>query len=146
MSTTTCEKCGTANPGNVKFCKQCGNQLPQTAVPPTPAYQPPVGRPPAAAAPVPPTQKRYGALRAISGFCKLMGYIFAGLNLLGVLGGFYWMFSESFLQGIGLIIGALVAATLAYIFWNIIAESIAVLLDIEENTRRTANFLSARNS
>lgn len=23
----TCEKCGTANPGNVKFCKQCGNQL-----------------------------------------------------------------------------------------------------------------------
>lgn len=149
MSLLTCEKCGTPNPGNVKFCKQCGNQLTfgsadSAAYTPEPPKINPAARAPisiAGSSAAAQSGKRYGALRGIAGFCRLMGFIFVGLQGLGALYGIYVLFANSFLSGLGIIIGAAIGAGIAYIFWNIIAESISVLLDIEENTRQTASLL-----
>jgi hypothetical protein len=42
------------------------------------------------------------------------------------------------------LIGALIWAGIVYIFWRVIGEGISVLLDIEENTRRTAVLLQQK--
>jgi hypothetical protein len=152
MNSLTCEKCGTANPSNVKFCKQCGNQLTlgsadsSTFAPEPPKVNPAARAPISIAGSSTAAQNgtRYGALRGIAGFCRLMGFIFVGLNGLVALYGIYALFANSFLSGLATIVGAAIGAGIAYIFWNIIAESISVLLDIEENTRRSAELLAER--
>jgi hypothetical protein len=70
-----------------------------------------------------------------------LSYVFAGLAGLQALFGLFVLISDSFLTGLGLIVGAAIWGGVAYIFWQIVAESISVLLDIEANTRRAAVLL-----
>jgi len=60
-----------------------------------------------------------------------------GLAVLGAIGGFI-LLSDSVLTRLGALLGAFVWGAITYIFWQIIAESISVLLDIEVNTRQAA--------
>ena len=202
MSTIVCESCGTVNPDNVKFCKQCGTRLiankPQN-VPATmeaapsgnqvctkcgyvnPAgathceqchvnlsviWDPAVldeearknlerqrqqGVMQAAAVNWPPRQKpgarlpvlenRYGTLRSIAALCRIIGYVFGGLGVISGLIGFIMNLSNSFLRATGTLLGALAGAVIVFVFWVIIAESISVILDIEENTRKSTVLL-----
>ena len=143
MATIICNNCGTENPDNVKFCKQCGNQLPVTAAS-TPAFSP---APAAAGQPTGAIEKRYGALRGIASLCYILAIVFAVLSFLIGMGSFLTLSRSIFglfggggglLGTLGALIGSLASAAITYIFWRVIGESIMVLLDIEENTRRTA--------
>lgn len=147
----TCEKCGTSNPGNVKFCKQCGNQLILNAAT-TAAFEQERPKKDFSRAPIsairssaaPPVGLRYGTLRSIAAICRIIGYALGGLGVLtGVLGAISRL-SDSFLLAIGVLLGSLLGAAVVFVFWLIIAESISVILDIEENTRKTAVLLQQR--
>jgi len=141
MATIICESCGTENPDSVKFCKQCGARL-AAAPAPAMAASTVYSTPPGAAAN--PFEKRYGALRGIAALCKTLAVIFAILSLLGGIGyGFFFgdMIGARMTGAfIGLIL-AFISATITYLFWRVIGESISVMLDIEENTRRSAALL-----
>jgi hypothetical protein len=136
MATVICSNCETENPDTVKFCKQCGNSL-ATATIVTPvspvAYD--------AARPVAPPEKRYSALRGIAALCKTLAIVFAALAVLTGILTFIGLAGDSFFAAVGGLIGALISAAVVYIFWRVIGESISVLLDIEENTRRSADRL-----
>lgn len=143
MATIICDNCGTENPDNVKFCKQCGNRLPVT-VAAAPTYSSVAA---AASQPAGSIEKRYGALRGIANLCYILAIVFAVLSFVGGMGSY--LFVSAFISGmlgsgggffslIGTLIVSLVSAAITYIFWRVIGESIMVLLDIEENTRRVA--------
>lgn len=149
MATVICENCGTENPDNVKFCKQCGTRLLTTVEPAVaaaaPAMATPAGWATAASQSAGPFEKRYGALRGIAALCKILAIVFAVLT---VLSGLLSSSVYGDLLGIGGLLGgiiglivSLIPAAIVYIFWRVIGESISVQLDIEENTRRTAIFL-----
>ena len=143
MATIICDNCGTENPDNVKFCKQCGNQLPVT-VAAAPAFSPAAAT---AGQPAGAIENRYGALRGIANLCYILAIVFAVLSFLGGLGSYFFVsefisgmlgIGGGFLSLIGTLIASLVSAAITYIFWRVIGESIMVLLDIEENTRQAA--------
>lgn len=103
-----CEKCGTSNPGNVKFCKQCGNQLIFSATPTSPDESPkkpdPGSRRPIFVAG--PSSgglegQRYSTLRSIAAICRLFGYVFGGLGVISGLIGALVRLSDSFFTAMG---------------------------------------------
>jgi hypothetical protein len=153
MNTIICESCGTENPDNVKFCKQCGSKL-AAAIPtyapvlnepsPTQEKPAPTWTTPVAAPSNPSIERRYGALRSIAALCRIIAYVFGGLGIIGGLVAFIIGLSDSFFAATAALIGGLISALLVFVFWLIIAESISVILDIEENTRRTAVLLKER--
>lgn len=136
MSNVTCENCGTINPDNVKFCKQCGNRLPETMVV-EPAVVPDSYSfaPPAVGNVV--MEKRYGALRGIASFLRILGIILAVLTVLGGVVSFF-VSGRDFIIGVGALIVSLISALLTYLLFLVMSEIISVQLDIEENTRRMA--------
>lgn len=141
MNTVMCENCGTVNPDNVKFCKQCGNRLPVT-MPVSSGDMPTMFSPdqPAAAQ----LERRYGALRGIAAFLKTLGIILGVLTLAGGALSFLILVGDSFFLAIGSLIGAVISALLTYLLFLVMSEIISVQLDIEENTRRTAALLEQR--
>lgn len=160
-SVVICDNCGTENAPNVRFCKQCGTKMAEPVAsaiaeqpaqpawtatssgPSTPSWPSTPSTPVRATAPNL-AEKRYGALRGIAALCRLLGYISAGFTILGGL--FYFLILTRDLFGFGALLLALIVAAVQYIAWRIVAESISVLLDIEENTRLTAHLLSERLS
>lgn len=144
-----CDNCGTENAPNVRFCKQCGTKMAEpvasavAAQPAQPAWTATPSSPATPSrAPVPNlAEKRYGALRGIASLCRILGYVAAGLT---IIGGLIYFLLDLGLFGFGALLLALIVAAVQYITWRIVAESISVLLDIEENTRLTARFLSER--
>lgn len=151
MNTIQCQNCGAENVGTVNFCKQCGSKLERVATAvtdPPPPDVPPVTPPRMGGMPVAPSsvrvESKFAALRGIAAFCRLLAYIFAGLAVLGGVGGFFVGLADSFFTALGLLVGSLIWAGVIYIFWRVIGESISVLLDIEENTRRTATIIEQR--
>lgn len=154
VDTISCENCGTENVSGVKFCKQCGNKLersdqtavagqssaPATAKERSGSFTSTAQRTTPVSHSTVRAENKYTALRGIARLCRTLSWIFVGLASLIALGGLVAMF-DSFLAGVGTIIGAAVWGAVAYIFWQIVAESISVLLDIEANTRRTAALL-----
>lgn len=132
--------------------------------PPTPAYTPPPSRPPVAplpAAPAPapaytPGAGSYGggqpaapmvepaagghrfvAMRTIAGLANILAWISL---VLGILGGLFWIFTAGFgfislLMGL---IGGAIVGGLGWVYWRLLGEGIWVILDIADNTRRTA--------
>lgn len=148
-----CPKCGEANMEKSNFCQNCGELLAldaeAEAAAPAQSFQstsagpePFVTRQSYSPAPGPaaanvPAKRDYSALRGVAALCKLISWIFVGLAILQVIGGFIVLF-DSFLTGMAVIMGAVVFGAVGYVFWRIIAESILVILDIESNTRATA--------
>jgi hypothetical protein len=164
MNTKTCPNCGDDNYGNVRYCKKCGTRLAQegesapesrriehqakAATASLAAINPPAGpltavKPPPAYSPSPHAANDYATLRGIAGLCRGLSWIAVALAALQTLGGLLTM-AESFFLGLSIVITAVVGGTLLYIFLQVLAESISVLLDIEANTRRAANLLEQR--
>lgn len=141
MNTVMCENCGTVNPDNVKFCKQCGNRLPVTT-PMSSAEIPSMysSDQPAAFQ----MERRYGALRGIAAFLKTLGIILAVLTLAAGAIYFFLLVDSSFFIALASLIGAVISALLTYLLFLVMSEIISVQLDIEENTRRTAALLEQR--
>ncbi|GIK57935.1 MAG: DUF4282 domain-containing protein [Chloroflexi bacterium] len=149
MPTIQCQNCGAENVGTVNFCKQCGSKLERPSAP-TPSPEPKAfaaDLPASGTAVAPPPvriENKFAALHGIASLCRLLAYIFAGLAVLGGIVAFFIALSDSFFAAVGALIGALIWATITYILWRVIGESISVLLDIEENTRRAATILEQR--
>lgn len=91
-----------------------------------------------------PLDSRYSTLRSIAALCRIIGYVFSGLGVLSGLFGAIIRLSDSFWMAIGVLIASLMGAVIVFVFWLIIAESISVILDIEENTRKTAVLLQGQ--
>lgn len=141
MASLTCENCGTVNPDNVKFCKQCGNRLPVT----TPMSSAEIPSMYSSDQPVAfQMERRYGALRGIAAFLKTLGIILAVLTLAGGAIYFFLLVDDSFFIALVSLIGAVISALLTYLLFLVMSEIISVQLDIEENTRRTAALLEQR--
>lgn len=144
MATIICENCGTENPDNVKFCKQCGNKLPIT-VPAAPAQAPPPvsgGQPAAAGVQMEP---RYKALRGIASLLRTIGFVLAIITIGGGFISFSIISNDSLLVALGSLILSVISGLLTYLFFLVMSELVSVQLDIEENTRRTAYFLEQRS-
>lgn len=150
MNTIQCQNCGAENVGTVNFCKQCGSKLERPSAPDMPpgpeGFKATPGIQASGTTVAQPLriEHKFAALRGIASFCRLLAYIFAGLTALGGIGGFLVGLTDSFFTALGVLVGSLIWAGIVYIFWRVIGESISVLLDIEENTRRTATILEQR--
>jgi hypothetical protein len=136
MSTIYCNSCGTENLDSMKFCKQCGSKLTASESGDSTVQTFSGARTAVSASPVR-IEVKYKALRTIASLCRFLSYLFVGLAVLGAIGGFI-LLSDSVLTRLGALLGAFVWGAITYIFWQIIAESISVLLDIEVNTRQAA--------
>lgn len=84
----------------------------------------------------------YAELRRIASFCQLISYVAAGIGILLGLGALFGADSAATRLG-GLLLGAIIGAA-GYIIWQIIGASVSVILDVEANTRRTAQILEDR--
>jgi hypothetical protein len=149
MTATTvvsCPKCGRENGEGAAFCLHCGTPLARQGES-TGGSLPSFGAARPAnllQAAMAPPKSPYAALRNIASLCRLLGWAFVGLAALQAIAGLIVLFS-SFLSGLGVILAAAIMGAIGYVFWNMIAESISVILDIEANTRRTAELLAQRN-
>ncbi|MEA4813108.1 MAG: hypothetical protein VB108_11160 [Anaerolineaceae bacterium] len=158
MMSKVCPKCGMMNADDRVVCTNCGIVLPaaapaQTIPNPTQAYapQPPVQPAPAAPYPSAPIQpkKRYGVLRTVSGIFNILAWLgLIGGVALGLLGSIFGMgeiFRDSVGFGIMGVIFGVIAGVILGLFWFMMfkysAEMIHLAIDLEENTRRTAEFL-----
>ena len=155
----TCPKCGTSNADERVICTNCGQVLPVAAAPipaPTGAYAPQGGSP--APAPLPVSQpaplmpaKRYGVLRTVSGIFNGLAWVGLVFGILtGIVGGLMGFGAATGLQGeagmgfLGGFVG-LLGGMIMGLFWfaafKVYAEMIKLAIDVEENTRRTAELL-----
>ena len=85
---------------------------------------------------------RYVAMRTIAGLCNVLAIISL---ILGFLGGLVWgyILGSNLLGGgifgaIGGLIAGAIAGGLGWIYWRLLGEGIWVILEIADNTRRTA--------
>lgn len=142
MATIICENCGTENPDNVKFCKQCGNKLPITvsaASTQSPSF---LGEQRVAAGVQ--MESRYKVLRGIASLLRTIGIALATITIVGGVISFIFLSGESLLVAFGSLILSAISALLTYLFYTVMSELVSVQLDIEENTRRTAFLLEQR--
>ncbi len=83
-------------------------------------------------------EKRYGALRFIAGFLQIIGYIVIGLGVLGAIGSLFVGFADGdLLLGIGAMLATLLSTAILSLSIIASANSIKIIIDMEENTRRT---------
>ncbi|HNB52887.1 MAG TPA: hypothetical protein PK530_13140 [Anaerolineales bacterium] len=83
----------------------------------------------------------YPALIRVAGLCAALSKVAIGISALVILGGLRAFFTEDYLFGISLIFAALFMGGLSYVGLNVIAEGIYVVIDLEHNTRRSAELL-----
>ncbi len=83
-------------------------------------------------------ERRYGALRFVSGLMKVIGAISIIVGILGLASVIYYVSSRHDYTGMGANLIWTIAPILSGIFWWAIAELIHVFIDIEYNTRRWA--------
>lgn len=157
-----CPKCGMLNAEDRVVCTNCGTVLPvvvqgapqgQTVPAPTQAYTAPNQAVPL---PVPlyaPAQSmpkhRYGVLRTISGILNVLAWVSLAFGILGgLLGGIFGMssmFGNNAGGGVGGGLLGILAGAILGVIWFILfkysAELIHLAIDLEENTRRTADLL-----
>lgn len=157
-----CPKCGMLNAEDRVVCSNCGTVLPVVAqgaaqsqpVPaPTQAYNAPnqaVPVPVPLYAPIPDLpKKRYGVLRTVSGILNVLAWVSLIFSILGgLLGGIFGMgsmFRDNVGAGVFGALAAIVGGVILGVVWFVIfkysAEFIHLGIDIEENTRHTAELL-----
>ena len=159
-----CPKCGMLNAEDRVVCTNCGTVLPVT-VTDTPQGQPvpattqsytAPSQPIPVPVPVPPyapvqsmPRKRYGVLRTVSGILNILAWISLAFGVLGGLFGGMFGMSSMFRDNVGggvfgALFGILAGAILGvlwFILFKYAAEMIHLVIDIEENTRHTAELL-----
>lgn len=94
---------------------------------------------------------RYATLPLLSLILKLIAYLTIGFSLaIFVVGLFTYVFQDQkavgFVPAIALLFGGLVRYGIGALLLLTISELIHVLLDIEENTRRTADATTGRTA
>jgi len=159
-----CPKCGMLNAEDRTVCSNCGTVLPVVAqsapqaqpIPtPTKAYTTP-NQPLPVPPPIPfypPAQtlpkKRYGVLRTVSGILNILAWVSLVVGILGgLLGGIFGMgsmFRNNVGAGVFGVLAGIVGGVILGVVWFVIfkysAELIHLGIDIEENTRHTAELL-----
>lgn len=89
-------------------------------------------------------EKRFGALRFVSGLFKVFAWIFLILGILGSLGGgIAYMTIGTFdamklLVAIGIIIGGVLGSLIWFVLLKAISEIYQIFVAVEYNTRETA--------
>ncbi len=84
---------------------------------------------------------RFVAMRTIAGLCNVLAIISL---VLGFLGGLVWgyILGSNFIGLIGGVLGGLIVGAIAgglgWVYWRLLGEGIWVILEIADNTRRTA--------
>lgn len=165
-----CPVCSAELPPTAKFCGSCGTTLSSPPPPSDFSAQPSNPSGPQYGNPGPPSygnfpppsygasqsssgEKKYKALRTIANIYKIMAFVIGGLLAIVALitmasgaasstssfGGPAAMFG-GFIFGLIM----LVYAGFAFVFLYGMGEFIYLFLDIEENTRKTSEFLSKR--
>jgi len=81
-------------------------------------------------------ERRYGALRFVSGLMKVIGAISVIVGILGIISTIYYVTQSHNYSGLGVSVLWTVGSILTGIVWWAAAELIYVLIDIEYNTRR----------
>lgn len=162
-----CAKCETDNLAGARYCLNCGSPLEQAAAWPERgsqrsetqegsnalskqqvAQQAPIRRPlaswgseqPGAYAASSYAAKNYGAMRSIAELCRLVSYLIVAVAVLGMLAGVVGMLN-SVMAGFALIVTSALFGAFSYIIFRLLGEGISVIIDIEANTRRTAQLL-----
>lgn len=141
----TCPRCNTVNNEGTAFCISCGYSLegivpsaPTPPPPPTYANQPQGNF--SANAPVM-IERRYGVLRAISTLFNVLAWIFLVISVLGGVGAaIAYGGGEGFLM----VLGGILSGGLMFVMFKSYAELLHLAIDIEENTRRTAESFKRR--
>jgi hypothetical protein len=83
---------------------------------------------------------KYTALKGIANLCNTIAVIMAVLaSILGFVG-FILLFTDG-VEGLLVILIALVFGVSSYVLYKLVAESIFVILDIEMNTRQTTAYM-----
>lgn len=141
----TCPRCKTINEDNAVFCTSCGYSLeglaPSAPIPPAaPPYASQAPRNVSANVPVM-IEKRYGVLRTISAFLNILAWI---LLVLSVLGGIVTAIGVGGGEGFLMVLAGILSGVLIFAMFKAYAELLHLAIDIEENTRRTAEFLKQR--
>jgi len=141
----TCPRCKTINEDNAVFCTSCGYSLeglaPSAPIPPAaPTYAGQNQGNFSANAPVI-VERRYGVLRTISAFLNILAWIFL---VISVLGGIVAAFGIGGGEGFLMVLAGILSGVLFFAMFKAYAELLHLAIDIEENTRRTAEFLKRR--
>lgn len=141
----TCPRCKTINEDNAVFCTSCGYSLeglaPSAPIPPAaPPYANQAPRNVSANAPVA-IERRYGVLRTISSFLSVLAWIFLVGSVLGGIGAAIAIGGG---EGFLMVLGGILSGGLMFAMFKAYAELLHLAIDIEENTRRTAEFLKRK--
>jgi|GEM_PF-5052565 len=81
--------------------------------------------------------RRYGALRTLSGVYKVLAYLVAGAGGIGVLVGLAVM-TKNAGGGFGIIVLSVLYGGMMFVSLLAFAQMIILMIDIEGNTRQTA--------
>jgi len=81
-------------------------------------------------------ERKYGALRFVSGLMKVIGAISIIVGILGIISTIYYVVHSHNYSGLGVSVLWTLGSVLTGIVWWAAAELINVLIDIEYNTRR----------
>jgi len=139
----TCPRCKAINTGDSAFCISCGAPL-EASTPPTPAapfvqsYQTQSSSPVSADVPLVMIEERYKTLRAISSFLTVLAWIFL---VIGGLSGIMMGLSQDTGMGLLFVLAGILAGGLLFSIVKAYAELLQIAIDIEENTRLTAELL-----
>ena len=140
----TCPRCKTVNNEGTAFCISCGYSLegvaPSAPTPPPPTYASQAPRNVSANGPVM-VERRYGVLRTISAFLNILAWIFL---VISVLGGVGVAIANGGGEGFLMVLGGILSGGLMFAMFKAYAELLHLAIDIEENTRRTAELLKRR--
>jgi hypothetical protein len=89
-------------------------------------------------------EKRFGALRFVSGLFKVLAWIFLILGILASIGGgIAYMITGAFdttklLVAIGIIIGGVIASLIWFVLLKATSDLFIIFVAVEYNTRETA--------
>jgi hypothetical protein len=86
-------------------------------------------------------ERRYGVLRTISAFLNILAWI---LLVFSVLGGIVAAFGVGGGEGFLAVLAGILSGVLIFAMVKAYAELLHLAIDIEENTRRTAELLKQR--
>lgn len=145
----TCPRCNVVNTGSSAYCISCGWSLEgaSSSAPVAPAQQAYSNPPQRAYSPSGPSmvvQQRYKTLRIISSVFTVLAWIFL---VIGVIGGLISAIAGSdYYGGLGFFtfLGGVLGGGLAFAMFKMYAELLHIAIDLEENTRRTAELLGRK--
>ncbi len=88
-------------------------------------------------------QDKFWLLRKVASLLKYLAWFILGAGmLLVIVGTFHAVTAGDLSSDLKLLVGVIVSVTVGFVYFLSLGESIQVMLDMEENTRRTAIILT----